>query len=602
MNNKEDEQQQQEPVMVSRRLIGAPPSAAAMRCAAQDISKNERKRSIKIIDTEDSGDESATDATKAVDEEEEEMAAVEEEEGEEEIAAPTEKRRRRRKKRIRLTDSGLKAKRKAERRDKLMAERLARGETLDEDDNNNEDQDNLANLKEDNSKQQQQPKPKPRPPPESLSPFQLFCDNILRKLMIKDPEGYFANPVTLDEAPDYNDVIETPMDFSTIREKIENNTYAHIDEFRAHVDLISANAMTYNPPGSLFYLAAQKLELVTKYYFSQKYLIYLYYALPFGKLVPVERLGVELRSSNHQHKSRSEQVASREREKLRALIRDTMSPKECIDAAPRAIKNRLTARRPNCHIAYLDNRNGALALNVLTPLLTSEGGEQQQKQLKLGDWVKPLERGNPGICTPFEPRINLDIPISYTNPGPYASFAPQYDSTWSTLNKRDSDLLLSCYGDKDNVADVFALRQMVAGAGPMASSVVEEMLNELTEGEHRKTIAELEGKQTSAVENIKQPSSSNTVDGKLQKTGKLLEELASAQYKRLSRPPPITLSHVQSVDPEETQLGQQIAHQLGQQVRELEARPRDVVSSQAVHQALGLDADDFEVLSEFLEV
>jgi hypothetical protein len=55
------------------------------------------------------------------------MAAVEEEEGEEEIAAPTEKRRRRRKKRIRLTDSGLKAKRKAERRDKLMAERLARG-------------------------------------------------------------------------------------------------------------------------------------------------------------------------------------------------------------------------------------------------------------------------------------------------------------------------------------------------------------------------------------------------------------------------------------------------------------------------------------------
>lgn len=92
-------------------------------------------------------------------------------------------------------------------------------------------------------------------------------------------------------------------------------------------------------------------------------------------------------------------------------------------------------RRPNCHIAYLDNQDGAIALNVLTPAICEES------KFKLGDWIKPLEKGTPGICTPFEPLVGQDFLMSYTNPGPYSSFAPQYDSTWATLSKRGFPLL-----------------------------------------------------------------------------------------------------------------------------------------------------------------
>lgn len=46
------------------------------------------------------------------------------------------------------------------------------------------------------SKEEEIPKPKERPKFEDLSPFQLFCDNILRKFILKDPDGYFANPVS----------------------------------------------------------------------------------------------------------------------------------------------------------------------------------------------------------------------------------------------------------------------------------------------------------------------------------------------------------------------------------------------------------------------
>ena len=32
--------------------------------------------------------------------------------------------------------------------------------------------------------------------PETYSTFQLFCDFLVRKLISKDPEGYFTNPVS----------------------------------------------------------------------------------------------------------------------------------------------------------------------------------------------------------------------------------------------------------------------------------------------------------------------------------------------------------------------------------------------------------------------
>jgi hypothetical protein len=74
-------------------------------------------------------------------------------------------------------------------------------------------------------------------------------------------------------------------------------------------------------------------------------------------------------------------------------------------------------------------------------VLTAAPGEET-KQLKLGDYLKPLDKGTPGICTPFEPTIAQDYPISYTNHGPFASFAPQFDSTWATLSKRGRFFLI----------------------------------------------------------------------------------------------------------------------------------------------------------------
>lgn len=132
----------------------------------------------------------------------------------------------------------------------------------------------------------------------------------------------------------------------------------------------------------------------------------------------------------------------------------------------------------------MDNRDGALALNIIT------GAERSR--ITLGDVVKPLAKGNPGLLSLTEPALCQDYPVSYTDPGPFASFAPQYDSTWATLSKRDSDLLLACYGDQENAIDALTLRQMVSGCDYAYVKHVDSLLDYLTDGEHSRTIKALE--------------------------------------------------------------------------------------------------------------
>lgn len=48
----------------------------------------------------------------------------------------------------------------------------------------------------------------------------------------KDPHGFFAFPVTDAIAPGYSMIIKHPMDFSTMKDKIHNNEYNTVTEFK----------------------------------------------------------------------------------------------------------------------------------------------------------------------------------------------------------------------------------------------------------------------------------------------------------------------------------------------------------------------------------
>ncbi|XP_013393240.1 BRCA2-interacting transcriptional repressor EMSY [Lingula anatina] len=61
--------------------------------------------------------------------------------------------------------------------------------------------------------------------------------------------SWFTRPVDEAEAPGYHDVIKNPMDFSTIRRKLEVGMYANFSELNDDMLLVRDNCYSYNPPG-----------------------------------------------------------------------------------------------------------------------------------------------------------------------------------------------------------------------------------------------------------------------------------------------------------------------------------------------------------------
>ncbi|KAK7486575.1 hypothetical protein BaRGS_00022241 [Batillaria attramentaria] len=93
-----------------------------------------------------------------------------------------------------------------------------------------------------------------------LQPFALLLRQTLDQLQEKDTDSIFAQPVSLEEVPDYLEYVDTPMDFSTMHSKVEGHEYRSFDEFQADFELIVNNCMTYNEKDTMYYKNAVKLK------------------------------------------------------------------------------------------------------------------------------------------------------------------------------------------------------------------------------------------------------------------------------------------------------------------------------------------------------
>ncbi|WVZ55321.1 hypothetical protein U9M48_005994 [Paspalum notatum var. saurae] len=87
---------------------------------------------------------------------------------------------------------------------------------------------------------------------------------ILDRLQKKDTYGVFSDPVDPEELPDYHEIIEHPMDFSTIREKLLNDSYSILEQFEDDVFLLTSNAMSYNSEDTIYYRQARSIEALAK--------------------------------------------------------------------------------------------------------------------------------------------------------------------------------------------------------------------------------------------------------------------------------------------------------------------------------------------------
>ena len=77
---------------------------------------------------------------------------------------------------------------------------------------------------------------------------------------------YFREPVAWNELKlfDYPKIIEHPMDFSTIRNKLEQDQYQSVEEALDDMQLIYDNCMLYNEEGCDIFRMAKRMEELTR--------------------------------------------------------------------------------------------------------------------------------------------------------------------------------------------------------------------------------------------------------------------------------------------------------------------------------------------------
>ncbi|KAL5015436.1 hypothetical protein ScPMuIL_009706 [Solemya velum] len=93
-----------------------------------------------------------------------------------------------------------------------------------------------------------------------LQPFVILLRNSLDQLEERDTGNIFTEPVSLEEVPDYLEYIDQPMDFSTMRKKVDGHCYQSLNAFERDFELMVTNCMKYNAKDTVFYRAAVKLR------------------------------------------------------------------------------------------------------------------------------------------------------------------------------------------------------------------------------------------------------------------------------------------------------------------------------------------------------
>jgi len=93
-----------------------------------------------------------------------------------------------------------------------------------------------------------------------LDPFLVFLRKIFDMLEENDSQHIFAEPVDVRDVPDYFDHIKTPMDFSTMKKKLDNMHYVTLDELEEDFTLMVNNCLSYNEKETVFYRAGTKMR------------------------------------------------------------------------------------------------------------------------------------------------------------------------------------------------------------------------------------------------------------------------------------------------------------------------------------------------------
>ncbi|PSR86251.1 Bromodomain and PHD finger-containing protein [Actinidia chinensis var. chinensis] len=95
-------------------------------------------------------------------------------------------------------------------------------------------------------------------------PEKRVLEFILDILQRRDTHEIFARPVDAEEVEGYYSIVEKPMDFGTMRAKLQEGIYTSFEQFENDVFLITNNAMLFNSSATIYFRQARAIHELAK--------------------------------------------------------------------------------------------------------------------------------------------------------------------------------------------------------------------------------------------------------------------------------------------------------------------------------------------------
>uniref|UniRef100_A0A2I3GZN5 Bromodomain-containing protein 9 n=1 Tax=Nomascus leucogenys TaxID=61853 RepID=A0A2I3GZN5_NOMLE len=346
------------------------------------------------------------------------------------------------------------------------------------------------------------------------TPIQQLLEHFLRQLQRKDPHGFFAFPVTDAIAPGYSMIIKHPMDFGTMKDKIVANEYKSVTEFKADFKLMCDNAMTYNRPDTVYYKLAKKILHAGFKMMSKQ-------GLCPPSLVPEGSLTVTWLSPPHSCMFEPEGNAcsltdSTAEEHVLALV----------EHAADEARDRINRFLPGGKMGYLKrNGDGSLLYSVVNTA-EPDADEEETHPVDLSSLSSKLLPGFTTLGFKDERRNKVTFLSSATT-----ALSMQNNSVFGDLKSDEMELLYSAYGDETGVQCALSLQEFVKDAGSYSKKVVDDLLDQITGGDHSRTLFQLKQRRNVP---MKPPDEAKVGDTLGDSSGSVLEFMSMKSYPDVS--------------------------------------------------------------------
>ncbi|XP_054542189.1 bromodomain-containing protein 9 isoform X10 [Pan troglodytes] len=373
-----------------------------------------------------------------------------------------------------------------------------------------------------------------QPAENESTPIQQLLEHFLRQLQRKDLHGFFAFPVTDAIAPGYSMIIKHPMDFGTMKDKIVANEYKSVTEFKADFKLMCDNAMTYNRPDTVYYKLARKVLHAGFKMMSKERLLALKRSMSFmqdmdfsqqAALLGNEETAVEEPvpevvpvqvETAKKSKKPSREVIRRwsgagaglwsgrcgccggpgedcscmfEPEGNACSLTDSTTEEHVlalVEHAADEARDRINRFLPGGKMGYLKrNGDGSLLYSVVNTA-EPDADEEETHPVDLSSLSSKLLPGFTTLGFKDEKRNKVTFLSSATT-----ALSMQNNSVFGDLKSDEMELLYSAYRDETGVQCALSLQEFVKDAGSYSKKVVDDLLDQITGGDHSRTLFQL---------------------------------------------------------------------------------------------------------------